>query len=478
MRTWLIAVVLALGLGGCGAAAPVACDEGLDAWAGAGFEGALAVVAGGEACTWGEGVYDIGSVTKVVTAAAVMALAEEGRLGLEDRAGEHLPGLHPPVADLTVGDLLAHTSGLTGTHAPDDRPLGRDEALAAIDRLEVVADPGDEERYSNAGYTLLAAIVEAATGRPFRDVLAAEVLTLPDGTVAAELGPPNWALEGNGGLRMTPAALAAWTAALFGRDLPGLSSPPAGWAAFDAGLLGAAGFGASGGGGDSGEEVAVAWFPEQELALVVASGAGSAVAAGTLLRSAAPALLAGEPVPGPGGGGDPALAGTYALPGDGRFEVTVAGDGLAVTALGPSAVAALFPADPDEAAAHERLVTALLAGETGEGRREREALEADVGTVTGTDIEVTGLVEGELRTYVTLRTSSGDLRAWYALDDDGGVAGAELEPGPPALRLTANDEGTFQPLAGGPPITATFADDTLTIHAPTGATESHRTPSP
>ena len=62
--------------------------------------------------------------------------------------------------------------------------------------------------------------------------------------------------------------------------------------------------------------------------------------------------------------------------------------------------------------------------------------------------------------------------------EDGGVAGAELEPGPPALRLTADDQGTFRPLAGGPPITLTFADDTLTVHAPAGATESHRTPGP
>jgi CubicO group peptidase (beta-lactamase class C family) len=59
--------------------------------------------------------FDLASVTKTFTAAAILLWAERGRLHLDDPVGRHLPGFGPPPADaraITVRDLLWHTSGL------------------------------------------------------------------------------------------------------------------------------------------------------------------------------------------------------------------------------------------------------------------------------------------------------------------------------------------------------------------------------
>ncbi len=183
-------------------AAPT-CDPGLDeafqAWAEAGFSGSIAVSTGGApdclaAYGWGDDttetpnaadtVFSIGSVSKAVTAAAVLDLVDAGRLSLSDRAGDVVPGLTGPAADATVQQLLLHTSGLTGSHGRDHEPLGHDEAVTAIGGLELAFEPGSDFLYSNAGYTLLALIVEAVSDESYRDYLASEILPLPDGSVA------------------------------------------------------------------------------------------------------------------------------------------------------------------------------------------------------------------------------------------------------------------------------------------------------
>jgi len=190
-----------------------------------------------------------------------------------------------------VEQLLAHTSGLTGNHGSDHQPLGRDQALAAISRLDRAFAPGSEFLYSNAGYTLLAIIIEEASGMTYRDSIADRVLPLPSGAVAGgfwdgdppasgpwavgvlddgtlgasgEFAGPHWALDGNGGLAMTSADLAAWTHALFtgqvvspasieristpGVDLgDGMSATP-GWVELDDTVLGERALAAAGGG--------------------------------------------------------------------------------------------------------------------------------------------------------------------------------------------------------------------------------------
>jgi hypothetical protein len=156
-------------------------------------------------------------------------------------------------------------------------------------------------------------------------------------------------------------------------------------------------------------------------------------------------------------------------------------DRLAVSASGGDAVAALFPppedVTSDDVAAHEEAVMALLAGETEAGRRERAALEAESGPLG--DIEAIGtLVEdGELRTYLTIGTGPGPVTAWYALGDEGGIAGADFEVDPPTLLLGVSDGGGYRPddpAGTGPDVTVEFTEDGMTISGPAGTTSARR----
>lgn len=491
----------------------------LDDWAAAGFSGAVVLLTGDDVdCAEGYGpadrtddrantadtVFSIGSVTKAVTAAAVVDLVERGEVAGDDPAGRWVPELTGPVADVTVDQLLVHTSGVQGRLGHGDhQPLDRPGAIADLGEAGPVFEPGSDFAYSNAGYTLLALIVEAATGTPFRDHLSGRLLVLGDGTpiggfwdgepaapaprAVGYLGDvpgadgsfagPHWALDGNGGVAMTPIELARWTRALFGGEIladgvasrirqpghdhgDGTAETP-GWVAFDDGLVGEAGFGASGGGGSIGHEITVAWFPESDRTIVVASNGGP-VEVTTVIESVIGPWLRGETPTGPATGGatsdgavvDTALleaaAGTYQLTDGSTIAVTATAEELRVEPRGPAAIAAVFPPPPtvgdDEVAAHEARVVELLAGRTAEGRRELEQIEGEIGPVSGFEIEGTGY-DGELRTHVTIMATT-EITGWYALDGRGGVAAVELGTSP-ARVVRPSGDGAFAPAGGG-----------------------------
>jgi CubicO group peptidase (beta-lactamase class C family) len=113
--------------------------------------------------------YRVGSITKTFTAAAVMALVDEGEVGLDDPLGKHVPasGDRP----LTIRRLLSHASGL------QREPVGAvwetfefpttAELLASLDRAEQVVEPGAWWHYSNLAYALLGEVVAQASGTPY-----------------------------------------------------------------------------------------------------------------------------------------------------------------------------------------------------------------------------------------------------------------------------------------------------------------------
>lgn len=505
------------------------CDAALAAWAEAGFSGSVAITVAGEpVCEAGYGgattadtVFAIGSVTKAFTAAAIYDLADRGRLSVDDRVGDLLPELDGPVREATLRQLMVHTSGLNGSAGADHEPLSRAEAIAAIGAMELAFAPGADYLYTNAGYTLLALVVEEVAGTSYREHAMTLLRDLPsagfwDGDPAApghravghlddggtgesgDFAGPHWALDGNGGLAMSMPDLAAWTHALFTGQVVSpesaevIASPQIdqgegrwetpGWVAFDASVHGRRLLATAGGGGDVGHNVAVAWVPEGERVIAVASN-GPEVSAEELLAAVVPALAAGDPLPEPdipGGTVDPevaaAIVGDYRLDTGGAYQVTH-DDGLRIAALGADAVTALFPpGDADAVRDHERLVAELLAGETQAGRDELAALEQDFGPIEGAEPAGTVLAEGELRTYVTLATGDGPLPAWYALNDDGGVDGAEVGAEPPALTLVPDGDGfrPDDPAATGPDVTVTFSGDALTLTGPDGATTARR----
>jgi CubicO group peptidase (beta-lactamase class C family) len=124
------------------------------------------------------------SVTKSFTALAVMHLVQDGELGLDDRVGSHLPGWPKAWRDVTVHDLLDHTSGIANLEPRWVAALrDRERGLPVWRRLaEDLADeplqslPGTKSAYSNFGYVLLGLVIEAASGRAYADYLRAAVL--------------------------------------------------------------------------------------------------------------------------------------------------------------------------------------------------------------------------------------------------------------------------------------------------------------
>jgi CubicO group peptidase (beta-lactamase class C family) len=187
--------------------------------------------------------YRLASLTKQFTAAAILLLAQDQRLTLDDRVRQWLPSLPAAADKITVRHLLTHTSGLIdyedvmeGTTVPlRDADVLR--LLEKHDRLNF--QPGTGYRYSNSGYALLALTVERASGQTFATFLRDRIFK-PLGmskTVALEEGVSSvrnraygytltdgaWkrtdqsltsAVLGDGGIYSSIDDLARWDAAL------------------------------------------------------------------------------------------------------------------------------------------------------------------------------------------------------------------------------------------------------------------------
>ncbi|MGW2508219.1 serine hydrolase domain-containing protein [Streptomyces scopuliridis] len=129
----------------------------------------------------GTDVWDLASVTKPLAGLAVMALVERGALGLDDTVGAHLPDYRDgDKAELTVRQLLAHTSGIPG-QVPlyHDHPT-RAALLEAVRLLPPTARPGSRVQYSSQGFIVLGLIAEAAAGEPL-DTLVQRLVCAPLG---------------------------------------------------------------------------------------------------------------------------------------------------------------------------------------------------------------------------------------------------------------------------------------------------------
>ncbi|MDO5505421.1 MAG: serine hydrolase domain-containing protein [Pseudoxanthomonas suwonensis] len=127
--------------------------------------------------------YRLASVTKPFTAAAVLLLAQDGTLAIDDPLKRWLPSL-PAYADgITLRHVLMHTSGLPDYEplVPEDRPDQIMDAgvLALLEREDhkLYFAPGSMYRYSNSGYALLSLVVERASGLAFPDFLRQRIFT-------------------------------------------------------------------------------------------------------------------------------------------------------------------------------------------------------------------------------------------------------------------------------------------------------------
>jgi len=129
----------------------------------------------------GDTMFRVGSITKQFTAAAIMRLVEQGRLGLDDSITTHLPGYNTQGRVITIRHLLTHTSGIKCytdlkqimVDAPE-REFGRQELLDMVQNEPLAFEPGAESEYCNTGYYLLGMIVEKVSGKDYCEYLQDE----------------------------------------------------------------------------------------------------------------------------------------------------------------------------------------------------------------------------------------------------------------------------------------------------------------
>ncbi|MBS0200622.1 MAG: serine hydrolase [Proteobacteria bacterium] len=130
--------------------------------------------------------FDIGSVSKQFTAAAVVRLMERGKLSLDDQADKYLPEL--PYPDITLRQLLTHTSGTPDVFSVYQQLLvggkvtapilGNDAAhILAEHKMQLRFAPGSAFEYSNTGYLLLAQVVAHVSGSDYADFMQREFFT-------------------------------------------------------------------------------------------------------------------------------------------------------------------------------------------------------------------------------------------------------------------------------------------------------------
>ena len=123
-------------------------------------------------------IYEIGSVTKQFTAAAILQLEEQGKLSLDDDISKHLPDYPTQGHRITLRRLLDHTSGIKGyTEIPafrtiSTRKLPKDSLVAIFAKEKFDFAPGEGMVYNNSAYFLLGMVIEKLSGKSYGDYVS------------------------------------------------------------------------------------------------------------------------------------------------------------------------------------------------------------------------------------------------------------------------------------------------------------------
>lgn len=129
-----------------------------------------------------EMVFNVGSITKQFTAVAVLQLAEQGKLSLQDEVTKYLPDYPTGGQKITVENLLTHTAGIPAS-APEAMTslqgrknlVGLQEIIATFKQRPLDFAPGTKWSYSNNGYMLLGAVIEKASGMSYPEYLSRNI---------------------------------------------------------------------------------------------------------------------------------------------------------------------------------------------------------------------------------------------------------------------------------------------------------------
>jgi CubicO group peptidase (beta-lactamase class C family) len=188
--------------------------------------------------------FDIGSITKQFTAAAIMKLEMQGQLNTQDKISSYLNSVPQDKSAITIHHLLTHTSGIKDSTGDDYEIIDKEQAIERILNLPLFAVPGENYIYCNDGYTLLAAIIEERTNETYERYVNTNLFQpcgmsstgyrIPDwveenvshGYVSGvDQGKPTeknyayWNLMGNGGMLSTTGDFFKWHQALLGNHV-------------------------------------------------------------------------------------------------------------------------------------------------------------------------------------------------------------------------------------------------------------------
>ncbi len=127
--------------------------------------------------------YRIASITKTFTGTLIAIAHQEGKLNVNEKAASYLTNLSPNFKDITIYQLLTHTSGLPHNEAIEDYwevtsklQMTTPQTLEEINALDLLFEPGSEMSYSTPGYYLLATILETVYDDSYENILKRKVL--------------------------------------------------------------------------------------------------------------------------------------------------------------------------------------------------------------------------------------------------------------------------------------------------------------
>ena len=174
-------------------------------------------------------VLSLGSIVKPFTSAAIMRLVQEGKMDLSDNLSEYFENVPDDKQNITIKQMLSHTSGLPGQVGTDYENITNEDLLNAAFKRPLSFEPGQDYQYSNLAFSLLALIIEKVSGLNYEEYINQNIFqpagmtqtgyTLPDwdpdniahnytgvednGTFPEREYYPNWNLIGNGGMLST-----------------------------------------------------------------------------------------------------------------------------------------------------------------------------------------------------------------------------------------------------------------------------------
>jgi CubicO group peptidase (beta-lactamase class C family) len=125
-----------------------------------------------------ETIFQSGSMGKQFASSAAMLLVEEGKLNLDDRISKYLDGTPESWKDITIRNLLSHTSGIKNYNQKDLNfrlDYTEDELLKKAESFPLDFPPGTEWRYSNTGYQVLGILIGKVAGKFYGDLLQEKI---------------------------------------------------------------------------------------------------------------------------------------------------------------------------------------------------------------------------------------------------------------------------------------------------------------